>query len=84
MNTPRFVGGLDCMEVLARLSDFMEGELSAEEQGRVMAHVSACDVCAQFGGRFTEAVARLRSELGPAPPVPEAVEERLRRRLGAR
>lgn len=81
MRTPRHIGGLDCMEVLAQLSAYLEGDLSPVDRGRVEAHVSACDVCARFGGQFAEAVARLRAQMGPPAAVPEDVQERLRRRL---
>jgi anti-sigma factor RsiW len=81
MTEDRLVGGLRCSDVLARLSDYVDGELDAAERERVDAHLAGCDVCERFGGAFAETVGALRRALGASPPVDSAIAERLRRRI---
>jgi anti-sigma factor RsiW len=80
----RHVGGIGCGEVLRRLSDYLDGELSPEEVARVEAHLRGCDRCERFGGAFGRLMAALRRELGPAEPLDREVAARLRARLAAR
>jgi anti-sigma factor RsiW len=56
----RDVGGLWCREVLALLTRYLDGDLSADELARVQAHVAGCDACATFGGAFQKAIAAIR------------------------
>jgi hypothetical protein len=49
----------------------------------VNAHLSGCDRCERFGGRFAGVVAALRVELGVADGLPAEVEGRLRDRVRA-
>jgi anti-sigma factor (TIGR02949 family) len=77
----RVVGGLSCSQVLDRLSDYLDGELSPEEKQRVEDHLRGCDGCARFGGEFKGTVQALRSHLLRAPPAPVHVQERLRRAI---
>ncbi len=77
----RHVGGLDCFEVLARLSDYLDGYLPVTERDKVIAHVSGCQACERFGGSFAEAIRELRLNLGKPNDVPAEVTARLRRRL---
>lgn len=79
MTVERRVGSLTCPEVLARLSDFIDGDLAAESRAEVEAHLAGCDACERFGGRFAMAVAALRRS---AVQEPEGLPEHLRRRLG--
>lgn len=81
MADDRNVGGLRCSEVLARLSDFFDGDLPASEIAAIKEHVSSCTVCEQFGGRFAHTVSGLRRSLGAAPSVDEALVARLRDQL---
>lgn len=81
MAEERLVGGLLCGEVLARLSEYVDGELAPDQKERVDAHLRGCDVCERFGGEFAAKVAALRRQLREAAPVDDAVAERLRRRL---
>lgn len=79
----RDVAGLRCREVLAQLSEYLDGELPAAAAARVEGHVKGCDWCERFGGRFARQVAELRRELGtPAPLDPERAR-RLHDRLAA-
>lgn len=68
-------GGLHCFEVLARLSEYFDGELSPAERAQVDAHLAACDACTRFGGRFAGVVAALRERL--AADAPQKVAARL-------
>jgi anti-sigma factor RsiW len=77
----REVGGLRCSEVLARLSDYMDGELDADGAAAVAVHVAGCDACARFGAGFAAAIAVLRDELGVPAALEPDVEGRLRARL---
>lgn len=81
MTDERLVAGLRCGEVLSRLSEYVDGELAAQEKARVDSHLRGCDVCERFGGAFAATVAALRRQLAEAERVDEGVEERLRRRL---
>jgi hypothetical protein len=59
----RSVGGLWCREVLALLSDYLDGRLTVELRAQVETHVRGCQVCEQFGGSFAKAVTALRRQL---------------------
>ena len=61
----RIVGGLSCFEVLAKLSDYLDGELVLEDKAKVEAHLAGCDACTKFGGEFGAVVKALRERLGP-------------------
>lgn len=73
------VAGLRCRTVLAQLSDYMGGGMSAAERSQLEAHVVGCRRCEQFGGVFGRVVRQLRLHLDE--PVPTEVEARLRARL---
>lgn len=75
----RLVAGLWCGDVLARLPDFVDGTLPAEEAAAARAHLAGCDWCERFGGRYGALVGQLR-EL-PAPPIPDELARRLDERL---
>lgn len=62
-------GGLDCAQVLERLSDYVDGHLGAEDKAAVDRHLQGCEVCERFGGRFKRTVAGLRQQLGARPAV---------------
>jgi anti-sigma factor RsiW len=81
MEGERVVAGLRCTEVLARLSDYVDGELAPDELTRVKAHVAGCDVCERFGGRFAAVVRGLREAEPPdvAPAVADALARVLER-----
>jgi anti-sigma factor RsiW len=70
--------GMTCEEVLALLSDYLDGELDAKGLATVEAHLHACDGCTRFGGQLRATVTALREHLRSAPALPERVRERLR------
>lgn len=59
----RKVGGLFCFEVLAQLSDYVDGELTAADRAKVEAHLAGCDACTRFGGEFGAVVKALREQV---------------------
>jgi anti-sigma factor (TIGR02949 family) len=79
----KVIAGLSCTGVLERLSDYLDGELPADERARVETHLRGCDGCARFGGEFRATVRMLRAHLAGPAEVPAEVKERLRRALDA-
>jgi anti-sigma factor (TIGR02949 family) len=77
----KVVAGLSCSDVLARLSDYVDGELAEAERARVEEHLRGCDGCARFGGEFSATVRALRAHLARPQAVPRALADRLRRAL---
>ncbi|MGZ8833602.1 MAG: anti-sigma factor family protein [Thermoanaerobaculia bacterium] len=77
----RVVAGLTCGEVLAVLSDFLDGELDHGTRQRIFDHLRGCNWCEQFGGRFAYVVESLRRELSDPTPLRADVTARLRERL---
>lgn len=71
------IGGIRCDEVLARLADILDGELTEAERTRVGAHVAGCPACARFGARYHDVVRALREADVPAD-VAAALDARLR------
>jgi anti-sigma factor RsiW len=80
----RTVAGLKCSDVLAVLSDYIDGTLDAATRSHVEDHLRGCDWCEKFGGRFTDVVQALRKNLETPKPLSADVAERLRRRLRQR
>ncbi len=78
--TEKRVAGLWCSEVLARLSEYVDGELSQDEIDGVHAHLRGCDWCERFGD-FSRIVAEIRRQLSAADPIEDEVRARLRERL---
>ncbi len=83
MAEARVVAGLNCMDVLAKLSEFVDGELSSDARRQILDHLAGCNWCEQFGGRFSTLVAALRSQSEPGD-LDDAVAERLREFLSER
>ena len=65
------------------VTSFAPQFLESDRRGQLEAHVAGGDVCARFGGRFGELVARLRSELLAVSPIPAEVRDRLAARLAS-
>lgn len=81
MKGERLVGGVRCGEVLADLSDYLDGTLSAARRGELESHLRGCDVCERFGGEFGADIAALRARLGAPEPLDAHLKARLRDRL---
>ncbi len=67
-------GGMRCSEVLAKLSEFLDGGLAAGERGAIEAHVRVCPDCTRFGGVFATVLGRFRQELRADPDAGRAPE----------
>ena len=77
----RLVAGLKCGEVLAALSDFVDGEIPSTMREKILAHLRGCKWCEKFGGRFSRIIDTLRRELARPEPLDHGVAARLRARL---
>lgn len=75
--TERTVGGLRCSEVLAGLSDFLDGELEKSEVEKVEEHLLGCPNCERFGDNFGAMVVSLRRQSGRPEPVNSELLSRL-------
>ena len=75
--TERIVAGLSCSEVLAQLSDYIDGELGAAEVKHIEEHLLGCPNCERFGKNFGSMVVSLRR----TPDAPESVDSKLVSRL---
>jgi anti-sigma factor RsiW len=80
MHNERLAGGLRCSEVLALLSDFVEGDLPPERIAQIQDHVAVCDNCRRFGASFQQLLSVIAQQALPPEP-PAAVLERLTRRI---
>lgn len=68
---------LSCEEVLALLSDYLDGELDPSALASVETHLHACDGCTKFGGELEATVAALRVHLRSGPGLPAHLRARL-------
>lgn len=75
------VAGMTCGQVLAVLSDFLDGDLDEAKRQQVTEHLRGCDWCERFGGRFSAIIGSLRRELAEPPPLNAEVALRLRSRI---
>lgn len=73
----RTVAGMRCAEVLAVLSDFVDGELDPALETKVEHHLLGCPDCDRFGKNFGSMVVALRRESAKSPDVQIDVMERL-------
>lgn len=61
----------DCLEALARLYEYLDGELAVEDAAVVRRHMEVCAGCypmLQFCGSFQEALHRAAEGQPTAPP----------------
>jgi len=78
MKGDRQVGGLWCHEVLAVLSDYVDGEIEDRSRVQIEAHLRECDVCERFGGEFAYVIKETRKALQTPPPLDQNLAERLK------
>jgi anti-sigma factor RsiW len=77
----RRVAGMRCSEVLALLSDYVDGELDSAAVKNVESHLLGCPNCERFGRNFGSMVVSLRKELARSPDMQLDVMARLLARL---
>lgn len=75
----REVAGLTCGQVLAGLSDYLDGDLPPARRQGIEAHVAGCRQCERFGAGFAALLAAMRRQLA----VPEALDDALVARVRA-
>lgn len=63
----RDVGGIRCSQVLALLSEYVDGELDASAVERVEIHLLGCPNCERFGRNFGAMVVSLRQDAEKEP-----------------
>jgi anti-sigma factor RsiW len=83
MESERLVAGMRCSEVLADLSDYLDGAVDAARRGQIEAHLHGCDYCERFGREFSTTIATLRHHLAEPEPLAPDVRARLRKRVNA-
>lgn len=81
MGTEWMIAGLHCGEVLADLTEHLDGRLSEERSQRIEEHLLGCAQCRRFGDDIAAVVCALREM--PFGPLDPAIEERLLARLEA-
>lgn len=74
-------GGKDpaCLEIFARLSEYLDGDLPAEDCAEVEAHIADCPPCVEFLKDLRRSVEASHKFKLPADPAP--VDSELRDRL---
>jgi anti-sigma factor RsiW len=60
------VAGVRCREVLADLSDYLDGALAPARVEELQAHLAVCSNCARFGGHIARTLDTLRQVSVPA------------------
>ena len=58
---------LDCNDVLARLSEYRDGDLDEPSRLAVERHLAECERCARFGKEFMTVLEELRRHLLTQP-----------------
>ncbi len=79
MAAERVIAGISCGEILARLADYLDGELDADTLAAVQKHVAECSECDRFGGAYAAVVGALRRAPTPASIDDEDVAAIVRR-----
>ncbi len=77
----KVVAGLSCGQVLAKLSDYLDGELPGDERVRIEEHLRGCEGCAQFGGEFRATVRALKAHLDSGATLSPGFRARLGRSI---
>jgi anti-sigma factor RsiW len=77
----RIVAGLHCGEVVADVTEYLEGRLSPQRAARIGEHLNGCDDCQRLAEEISAVVRALRAL--PEEPLPPEVEARLLASLGS-
>ncbi len=68
---------MNCRELVQKLIEYLDGDLTPEEAERIRAHLDECPPCECYVQTYRLTI-QITRRLPPAPP-PETVLERLRR-----
>lgn len=70
----------ECMDIFARLSEYLDGELPPEERARFESHIAGCPPCVEFVESLKRSIGASHGFHSPAAPahVPPEVEKRLK------
>lgn len=66
---------MECRELLARLSEFLEGELTEEICREIQDHMEGCEPCQAFSRTLKRTIELCRQL--PSKPLPEPVKQEL-------
>ncbi|HSN82780.1 MAG TPA: anti-sigma factor [Polyangiales bacterium] len=75
------VAGLQCSEVLALLSDYLDHELDSAMVDRVESHLLGCPSCERFGKSFGSMMVSLRRDAHASESVDSELVSRLLTRI---
>jgi len=75
---------LDCQDVVARLGDYVDSELSDGERSVMDDHFDRCPDCAAFLASYTHVVVSAAELREPEQPISVDVQNRLRAALNKR
>ena len=67
---------LACREVVALLTDYLDGALAPHDARRLEAHLEGCPHCSEYLAQFREAIAAA-GRVDPDDLAPEAVDDLL-------
>jgi anti-sigma factor RsiW len=75
---------LDCKDVIARLGDYVDQEISSHERVAMDDHFDECPECAAFLASYTHVVVSAAELREPEQPISVDVQNRLRAALNKR
>jgi anti-sigma factor (TIGR02949 family) len=75
----------ECRDIFARLSEYLDGELSPEACAHFERHIAGCAPCVEFVESLKRSIEAAHRFHSPAAPehVPKEVEDRLRKAWAA-
>jgi RNA polymerase sigma-70 factor (ECF subfamily) len=73
----------DCRELFARLSAYLDGEISAGEREQIERHLGGCPPCLEFVESLRKTIGLCHDfePSGAPPPVPDELKRKLLRIL---
>ncbi len=69
--------GIDCIELVELVTEYLEGTLPADDVARLEGHLAGCDGCDTYVEQFRQLI-RAAGHLEPEAVPPEAMERLLR------
>jgi len=68
----------DCKDYFSRLSEYLDGELSADQCVQMERHLSGCEPCVAFVESLRHTISLCRESANANSPVPESAKRTLR------